>query len=741
MDEAHGVADPGTKTGHEQQQRHRLVAALAQDPARHLLLLTATPHSGVAEAFASLMGLVHPDFQGALQEGGKLDGLMERRLAQHLVQRRRGDVQAWMGADTPFPVRESLEVPYQLSPAYDALYQHVWRFTRELVRGAPGLPERHQRVRYWAALALLRSVMSSPAAAADALSRRLDRDLQAGDGPNLEGGFAFAEGSEAAGQDGGVGTAAELDALRRPQILDVMTEELARDDLPIDAVEEAVVHDGDRRRLLELRREALALQTVRGDDRKLAALVGAVGDLVRAGGHPIVFCRFVATAHYVQGRLQETLGKEWRGLRVLAVTGHMPDEERARRLEELVAEPVRVLVATDCLSEGIDLQTGFDAVVHYDLPWNPNRLEQREGRVDRYGQIRPTVQTVLLYGQNNPIDAAVLNVLIKKARAIFKALGITVPVPVDSEAVVDALVKYFFTAPQTQQLTMDFGADFSAEPAAQQLHIDWDRAAERELKNRSRFAQHRITPEEVSALWEQTEEVLGSPETIARFLERALTRWEQRVAVGAGTSLTVPAAVLGRYRPPRVDAVEINTDPHSVGAGLVLDRTHPWVREWAERVLRAGLGRDESHRVARAGAIVTDAVSRRTVIALGRLRYLMREGSGPERFAEEVMVAGWQRGRADNWHPNAREYRVLAESARPVSDFDSLAERQEALEGGLELLAAEASAIGEQVQGRVHEIEETYRRLRGVLVDGRVQVQAYAPDWLGVYVLVPGGNR
>lgn len=732
VDEAHGVADPGIQTGHEQQQRHRLVAALAKDPARHLLLLTATPHSGVTEGFASLMGLLHPDFYGALQDGGQLDAQMERRLAQHLVQRRRTDVQAWLGDETPFPVRESMEVPYQLSPAYDALYQHVWRFTREMVRAAPGLSARHQRVRYWAALALLRSVMSSPAAAADALSRRLDRErLRTGE--DMEDVTTRAE-------SGGPGTVDELDAVRRPQILDVMTDELVRDDLPVDAVEEAVTQDADRRRLLELRREAAALQET-GGDRKVAALVNTVGSLLREGGHPIVFCRFVATAHYVQQHLQKTLGREWRGLQVLAVTGQMPDEERAQRLEDLAAEPMRVLVATDCLSEGIDLQTGFDAVVHYDLPWNPNRLEQREGRVDRYGQVQRRVRTVLLYGQDNPIDAAVLNVLIRKARAIFKALGITVPVPVDSEAVVDALVQYFFTAPQNQQLTMDFGEDFRNEPAVAQLHIDWDRAAEREQHSRSRFAQRRISPEEVAAVWRQTEDVLGNPMAVARFLERALSRWEKPVVVGEGTKLSVPAAELGRYGPAGRGVVEITTDPHNVGSALVVDRTHPWVRVWAERVLRAGLGRDESHRVARAGALVTDAVTRRTVVALGRLRYLMREGSGPGRFAEEVMVTGYQNGLADNWRPNAETFRVWAESARPVRDFDSLGERQEALAWGLNVLAVAESAIAEQVQGRVQEIETTYRRLLNVLVDGRVRVQAYAPDWLGVYVLVPGGSR
>src|SRR5450756_2098859 len=87
------------------------------------------------------------------------------------------------------------------------------------------------------------------------------------------------------------------------------------------------------------------------------------------------------------------------------------------------------------------LQQSFDAVVHYDLPWNPNRLEQREGRVDRFGQRKPLVRTVLLYGTNNPVDIVVLDVLIRKARTIRKRLGISVPVPAEPEQVMQAVVE------------------------------------------------------------------------------------------------------------------------------------------------------------------------------------------------------------------------------------------------------------------------------------------------------------
>jgi superfamily II DNA/RNA helicase len=110
---------------------------------------------------------------------------------------------------------------------------------------------------------------------------------------------------------------------------------------------------------------------------------------------------------------------------------------RARRAPTAAA----VLVATDCLSEGINLQHLFTAVVHYDLAWNPTRHEQREGRVDRYGQRAPEVRCTMLYGQDNPVDGFVLNVILRKGEAIQKELGVLVPMPEDRQRINQALVK------------------------------------------------------------------------------------------------------------------------------------------------------------------------------------------------------------------------------------------------------------------------------------------------------------
>ena len=143
-----------------------------------------------------------------------------------------------------------------------------------------------------------------------------------------------------------------------------------------------------RRRLRAFANEAAALRGVKGD-AKLKRAIAIINALVADGYHPIMFCRYIPTADYLAEHLTVALAKSHPTARVEAVTGNLPPEEREARVRDLTNhDGPRLLVATDCLSEGINLQDGFTAVVHYDLAWNPTRHEQREGRVDRFGQRR-----------------------------------------------------------------------------------------------------------------------------------------------------------------------------------------------------------------------------------------------------------------------------------------------------------------------------------------------------------------
>ena len=134
------------------------------------MLLTATPHSGKPEEFQSLLGLLRADFE-TLDLPASTQA-QRRELARYFVQRKRADVEKWMGEDTPFPEREAFEWPYDLSPRYLAFFNEILTFARRLV--VPGQDSQpRQRVRYWTALALLRGVMSSPSAGVEMLNTRL----------------------------------------------------------------------------------------------------------------------------------------------------------------------------------------------------------------------------------------------------------------------------------------------------------------------------------------------------------------------------------------------------------------------------------------------------------------------------------------------------------------------------------------------------------------------------------------
>ncbi|MGB9880892.1 MAG: helicase-related protein, partial [Anaerolineae bacterium] len=492
VDEAHGAAMAENQT---QQLRHEFLREVAKDQHRHLILLTATPHSGIESAFRSLLGLLDPQFGD-----WDVNDLSEDRLtklARHFVQRTRRDIEdTW--EDIPcFPVRKSCDLSYELSPAYRTLFDKTYAFCAEIVRTGQDLEECKQQVRYWGALALLRCVMSSPKAALAALESRQNRLGPKETSPleeeeDLFRGFVF-----------------ESD------------QEQTDDEHPTPPIEEAKINlsNSERQKLRALSRFAQALLEP-GQDTKLEGAIKAIQDLISEGYHPIVWCRYVATAEYVADELQRTLTNKYPDLQVICITGRQADEERRAYIDNIDATRPRVLVATDCLSEGINLQEKFTAVIHYDLPWNPNRLEQREGRVDRYGQTAKEVKVVRYFGANNPVDGVVLDVLLKKAHEIHRTLGTYVPVPEDSETVIEAVLNALFLRGYSRQDPHQLAFDFMPE-SVDILHRQWKRDAEREKVTRTRFAQRALKPEEVRRELEAADAVLGDPHAVEEFVLNA----------------------------------------------------------------------------------------------------------------------------------------------------------------------------------------------------------------------------
>ncbi|MBI2895540.1 MAG: DEAD/DEAH box helicase [Deltaproteobacteria bacterium] len=715
VDEAHTcAAAPGRSAS---QQRHELLRALVapsrpDSASRHLILVTATPHSGNEETFRSLLSLLDGRF-GDLPEDLSGENNRKRRedLARHFVQRRRADLEAYLDTVTPFPKREIAENHYTLSADYRRFLDRVLAFCRESVLDET-LEKRRQRVRWWSALALLRALASSPAAAAATLRNR----------------SATADGE----------TVDQVDEEGRRAVLDLDEENAEGIDV-IPGSETGDEDAGDRDRLLRLAREADALAGT--SDVKLHRAFELVQQFLNDGYAPILFCRFIPTVEYVAGFLREKL--ERKGVVVEAVTGLLPPEERERRVEALGAHDKRVLVCTDCLSEGINLQQHFDAVMHYDLSWNPTRHEQREGRVDRYGQPKKQVRTLTYYGQDNPVDGIVLQVLLRKHKAIHKQLGVIVPVPMETKIIEDAILEGLLIREHksTTQLTFEF-----LEPIHRAVDVEWDAAVEREKRSRTLFAQNQLLTAvntEVRAELEEVRRVIGAEADVRRF-----TR----------TALRTLGAVVSGDEPLRVDLRETSRAlkdavGHEEGFGavfsgaprkgtLLLTRTHPVVEGLAAHVLETALDEDLVGPGRRCGVVRTSAVDRRTTLLLLRIRFHLvnqgRDGNERPLLAEDLVLAGF------TGSPERAEW-LPPDTLEPLLDVDAdtnigADQAQTHIRRVLDRFEDLLPRLDQIAEERGQALLDAHRRVRKATKSGvrALKVDVHKPaDVLGVYVYLP----
>lgn len=722
VDEAHTCVQTNSTTRH---QRFQLVKGIAEaKPARHMLLLTATPHSGDDTAFHNLLGLIDSRFASLidLPEGEQRRRLRDE-LANHFIQRRRSDIAEWRDS-VGFPVRESRESIYRLTGDWGSFFDDVLDYARGMVRRAEGGTKLEQRMSWWAALALLRCVSSSPAAAALALRTR----------------FRAMEGQAEDRQ------LVELDQVAGETVMDGPGEDVLtlNETVPAGTTESAEGVDA-------LRRLIKRAETLRGikSDPKLASLVREVQGLTAEGFKPVVFCRYIATAHYVAEHLKAVLPAE--KTHVIAVTGELTSEQREERIEDLGSLDnglLPILVATDCLSEGVNLQNFFDAVVHYDLTWNPTRHEQREGRVDRFGQSAKTVRALMLYGGNNPVDGAVLKVILRKAEKIRKELGVAVPLPADNTKVVDAIMRAVLlqsgrVSTPSRQLVLDFGET--------ELEVDSAWEAARDKMTRTVFAQRRLRPEEVLPEWHRAMRVLGDEEDVARFVRSAAERLGAplephrnyyRLPLGH-----LPKALQERFESIGLTGTLKIAIRHPIPSGVLhVNRAHPLVSALADYIAESALEFGDPALGARAGAMFTSGVEVRTTVYLLRLRYQMaierRDAAGhyglsKSLLAEECLGVA-VRGTAAPEMLNETDALALLslESGRNMEDGQKIRLIRQALDA-IPSLEPKFDAIARR---RAEELLGDHRRIREAS-DARGIRYAVTPalpvEKVGVYVLMP----
>jgi SNF2 family DNA or RNA helicase len=360
---------------------------------RHFLLMTATPHNGKEEDFQLFLALLDGDrFEGRFRDGVhvvEVGDIMRRVVKENLLK---------FDGKPLFPERRAYTVPYQLSQPEAALYKAVTDYVRQEFNRAEALQNDKRAGTVGFALTILqRRLASSPEAIYQSIHRR--RERLAGKLRELE---LLQRGANFASA-----IALDLPSLDSDDVDDL-------DDAPdqeIAAVEEEVLDRATAARtieelqteiatLLELEHAANALRRS-GRDKKWQELSTLLHEIFTPGEMSappgsgpvprtsasqklVIFTEHRDTLNYLQEKIQTLLGAP---SAVVTIHGSVAREDRMKVQEAFRHDPdVRVLLATDAAGEGINLQRAH-LMVNYDLPWNPNRIEQRFGRIHRIGQI------------------------------------------------------------------------------------------------------------------------------------------------------------------------------------------------------------------------------------------------------------------------------------------------------------------------------------------------------------------
>ncbi len=712
VDEAHACAKPAGAKSPAQQQRFHLLHDIAKDENRHIILLTATPHSGKDDEFRSILGLLKPEFSKVDLEN--ISKSEKQKLAKHFIQRKRDHIEKWLDEDTPFPKRDAKELPYQLSEDYKTFYRAILNFAKGL--GSQGSEKPQSRMKFWAALALLRGVMSSPSAGKEMLINRQKKDVTENENAEI------------------------IEGEINP-VLDLT--EGDTDVTPSDLMERAELSEADLKSLASLRNKIDVLFGAKNDN-KLAKTIEIISAWIKQGFQPIIFCRYIASADYVASQLREHFKKE--NIDVRSITSDLPDEDRKARIEEMTKSEKRILVATDCLSEGVNLQHGFNAVLHYDLPWNPNRIEQREGRVDRFGQKAKEIKTVVLWGEDNPIDVVVLKVLINKIRSIQKQTGVSISLGDENKSIMDVVLKAVLLNPEEhlnkfgKQLTLELPATEEVDEIEKQFTNELELAKLKGKNLRDIFAHESIQPTDVETDLKEVDEAIGNIKTLEYFIRQAIIhlggsfepfeKGYQFRPMNMEKYLVEPLGIKDRYL--------ISFDSPTPEGYRYIGRNHQFVEQICHKVVASAFEKNEKHHVARASVFQTDSVKTKTTLIQFRVRNVIKEaGKDNEIVTEEMYLWGYEHtDEGMTVLPYETTKMLLHESLpKDISRERQFDEFKKEL-GYFEELKNEFHSLALE---RANHLVEAHSKFGKYLGSKRYEAvtPVLPPDVLGLYVLIP----
>ena len=728
IDEAHQVAKPH-QSGPDQRvrmDRWELAEALAASPrVRHLLLLTATPHNGYTDSFASLLRMLDV---GAATGPVHAPQIVRSVAERHVCQRRRQDVEAWFQDDpasgrrargrSPFPDRDQDEVIVPPTAYEMDAIRAVEAYGERVLQQAAGGSAQVRTLAHWTVMHFHKRALSSPEALRCSLRNRRERLKQ-----RLASATAEAE------------EIAIPPEVARANVLDEDTGERLTDEEAGQRTERVDYGSPEQIQAeLDQLEEVLAKAekvTSRRDSKLQKLLDTTLRQRLVTYPKVVIFSRYVDTMNY----LAQQIGgdKRYAEATVLTIHGGLNERQRREVFLEFERAKVGILVATDAISEGINLQHAAAQVIHCELPWNPNRLEQRNGRVDRFGQRKPVVYVRTMV-MDETLDATILKVLVEKAAQIRRDYGFSPPYFGDETSILDLMEQHDVTLGPKQLSLFDMPPSPEVGRGAGGEGDGQDPFAEETLeriKGDSFYGQTHISLPEIERRLEETAATVGSPEEIQRFVFSGLNRFGCSVTENSDGSakLTTSGSWRIAITHPALqtasvgDAIERATfdaewaldDPDLA----LLDVGHPLVRRLIEEVkqnaFRESLSREDRKHYGRTAYVVTPDVDEVTALFHLLARYVVN--TEPTSIVEELLpvavpVYGGEWSVLDGQHTavsGAEAQQLLYVSPSPETRTEG--EVQEVLQDALAIKGLER-LLEDAVEARRQELVAERRSMK-----------------------------
>ncbi len=642
IDEAHNVMKPHLGTEKEKDITFKQSYGLARDLSMkydNILLLTATPHNGHRDSYASLLELVNPNI---VNKNKANEITFQKELARkHICQRRRRDVEEWLeksSTKSPFPIRDSSEEYVKPSREFLETLEALDEFGEYVLnRTSSGMSE-ERKLNYWTILHFHKRAISSPNALICSINNRMkeiDKKLNAKKF-EIENYRSFLNSKEAA--------ESVLDGFES----DRLTED-ERDKRSDKIILTSTMEDLKKEKQLLEKAKEKAMKLIEEDSKLDHLIDNVLPKRLQVSGKLIIFTRYIDTLTYLEEKLRHETENSltFRNLEIFSIHGQMPTQKRQENYNRFLQSKRGILVSTDCMAEGIDLQFSANQIINYELTWNPNRLEQRNGRIDRFGQPKEKVyiRTLIL---KDTLEMDILETLLKKADEIKKAYGFVPGFFGEPEAVIDHIIKKRKKQKKDdsqQKLTSWIDFKFPLEEIEQFITLYFSEKNIKKMLDDSFYGQSNINLDEIEKRMHLTEKNIGSPEKLFSFLKDAIVLYNGKMLPLDENpeiyQIKLPKEVLNDIglEPNDDYLITTNREIHMIRQDIEsISLKNPLVSGLVEKIKNETFS-DENQFYGRTTAFASEKVSSVNTIFQLKIRYLVN--TEPKSLMEEIASIGF----------------------------------------------------------------------------------------------------